>query len=115
MIAKRMTASPTARWGITHCMYTMGAKTPRAYMAAALDYTLEDGIAEAITCPTLVCDAEDDIFFAGQPKILFDHLTCRKTLLSFTNAEGAGAHCQVSASRLAFARIYNWLDEVIGS
>jgi len=96
-------------------MYAMGARTPRAYMAKALDYTLENGIAEAITCPTLVCEAENDIFFAGQPKMLFDHLTCPKALLSFTSVEGAGAHCQVSASRLAFARIYNWLNEVFRS
>lgn len=112
LIANAMAKSPTARWGVTHGMYAMGAKTPRAYMAAALDYTLENGIAEAIACPTLVCEAEEDIFFAGQPKMLYDHLTCPKTLLTFTSAEGAGAHCQVSASRLAFARIYNWLDEI---
>jgi len=112
MIARTMASYPTARWGVTHGMYAMGARTPRAYMAKALDYTLENGIAEAITCPTLVCEAENDIFFAGQPKMLFDHLTCAKTLLSFTSVEGAGAHCQVSASRLAFARIYNWLNEV---
>jgi len=115
MIARTMASNPTARWGVTHGMYAMGARTPRAYMAKALDYTLENGIAEAITCLTLVCEAENDIFFAGQPKMLFDHLTCPKALLSFTSVEGAGAHCQVSASRLAFARIYNWLNEVFRS
>jgi len=47
----------------------------------------------AISCPTLVCDAEGDIFFKGQPEELFDHLTCEKTFLRFTEAEGAGAHC----------------------
>jgi len=29
----------------------------------------------------------------------------------FTNAEGAGAHCHTGAQRLAFARIYDWLDD----
>ncbi len=43
---------------------------------------LRDGIAEAISCPTLVLDAE-------------------------------GAHCQVGANRLAFARIYNRVDETL--
>jgi predicted alpha/beta-fold hydrolase len=89
------------------------AKTPREYMAASLDYTLAGGVAEAIVCPTLVCEAEDDVFFAGQPELLYDHLTCPKTLLRFTTAEGAGAHCQVSALRLAFVRIYDWLDDVL--
>ena len=72
-----------------------------------------DGIAEQITCPTLVCDADEDTFFDGQPEMLFDHLTCQKALLDFTAAEGAGAHCQSGAQRLAFGRIYDWLDDVL--
>ncbi len=45
--------------------------------------------------------------------MLFDHLTCQKALLDFTAAEGAGAHCQSGAQRLAFGRIYDWLDDVL--
>ena len=111
MIEAPMKASPRAGWGITQGMYAMGAPTPRAYLAAAQDYNLRNGIAEAISCPTLVCEAEGDIFFKGQPQELFDHLTCPKTLLRFTNSEGAGPHCQVGAGRMAFARMYDWLDE----
>ncbi len=29
------------------------------------------------------------------------------------DAEGAGAHCEVGASSLAFARVYDWLDETL--
>ncbi len=108
-----MKTNPTLRWALTHGMYAMGAPTPRAYAAACLDYNLMDGIAEAIRCPTLVCDAEADLFFRGQPQALFDHLTCPKTLMQFTEREGAGDHCQAGASRLAFARIYDWLDETL--
>jgi len=36
-------------------------------------------------------------------------------LLRFTVEEGAGDHCQVGANRLAFARIYDWLDETFAS
>jgi hypothetical protein len=113
MIEASMKASLTVNWAINHGMYAMGAPTPRAYLAAALAYNLRDGVAEAITCPTLVCEAEGDLFFKGQPQELFDHLTCPKTLLRFTESEGAGAHCQVGASRLAYARIYDWLDETL--
>jgi pimeloyl-ACP methyl ester carboxylesterase len=112
ILARIMATSPTARWAFTHGMYAMGATSPRGFMAASLPYSLADGVAEAITCPTLVCEAEDDLFFTDQPRLLYDHLTCRKTLLRFTAAEGAGAHCQVSASRLAFGRIYDWLDGI---
>jgi len=108
-----MAANPTARWAITHGSYVMGTPTPRAFLASYLDYTLGGGVAERITCPTLVCDAEQDLFFAGQPEQLYDHLTCPRTLLRFTTAEGAGAHCHSGAQRTAFARIYDWLDDVL--
>jgi hypothetical protein len=36
---------------------------------------LRDGVVEAISCPMLVCEAEDDLFFKGQPQQLYDHLT----------------------------------------
>jgi len=32
------------------------------------------------------------MFFKGQPEELYNHLTCPKTLMRFTEAEGAGAH-----------------------
>ena len=108
-----MKTHPTARWAFAHGMYAMGAPTPRAYLAASLAYNLRNGVAESIACPTLVCEAEGDLFFKGQPQELYDHLTCRKTLMRFTNDEGAGAHCQVGAGRLAFARIYDWLEETL--
>ena len=68
---------------------------------------------KAIKCPTLVCDAEDDLFFKGQPQELYDHLTCSKAITRFIEAEGAGAHCEIGASRLAFARIFDWLEETM--
>jgi len=106
-----MKVSPTARWSLIHGMYSFGAATPSAYLHAALAYNLKDGVAERIRCPTLVCDAQDDLFFKGQPQQLYDHLTCRKTLMSFSDEDGAGSHCEVAAQRLAFARMYDWLDE----
>lgn len=113
MIEQLMATDPNIRWAATHGQYVMGVDSPRAFFASYLDYTLADGIAERITCPTLVCEAASDIFFEGQPQLLFDHLVCPKTLLEFTDAEGAGAHCQAGAARLAFARIYDWLDDVV--
>ncbi|WP_246725081.1 S9 family peptidase [Beijerinckia sp. L45] len=112
-IKQAMKISPTVRWAMIYGMYSFGAASPSAYVHAALDYTLADGVAERIRCPTLVCDAEGDLFFKGQPQQLFDHLTCKKTLLTFTDQEGAGAHCQFGALRFAFARIFDWLDETL--
>ena len=114
ILAEQMKASPTARWSYAHGMWATGAKSPRAFIAKALEYNLKDGVAEQIRCPTLVCDAESDLFFKEQPQALYDHLTCSKTMVRFTTAEGAGAHCQVGAGRLAFARMFDWLDETLG-
>lgn len=115
MIEQLMASDPNIRWAATHGQYAMGVDSPRAFFASYLDYTLAGGIAEQIACPTLVCESATDIFFDGQPQLLFDHLTCPKTLLEFTEAEGAGAHCQAGAQRLAFARIYDWLDDTLAA
>jgi pimeloyl-ACP methyl ester carboxylesterase len=112
-IETMMAEDPSTRWAITHGSYVMGTSTPRTFLASYLDYTLTGGIAEKITCPTLVCEAEEDLFFGGQPQQLYDHLTCPKKLLRFSTAEGAGAHCQSGAQRLALARIYDWLDDIL--
>jgi pimeloyl-ACP methyl ester carboxylesterase len=108
-----MAQDPISRWAFNHGMYVMGVDTPRAFTASYLDYTLSGGIAERIQCPTLVCDAEDDMFFKGQPEQLYDHLTCPKTLMLFTAEEGAGAHCHTGAMRLSIARIFDWLDDTL--
>jgi len=110
-IEAAMAADATTRWGVTHGMWAMGVDTPRQFLASYLDYTLASGIAEQIRCPTLICEGEEDGFFAGQPQEIYDHLTCPKQLLHFSANEGAGAHCQSGAQRLAFARIFDWLDE----
>ena len=92
----------------------MGEPTPHATVAKILQFTLSGGIAEQISCPTLVLDAEEDMYLKGQPDVLFEHLTCPKTMIRFTTAEGAGAHCQCGADRLSNARIFDWLDDTFG-
>lgn len=113
MLEHAMQTNSVARWAFTHGMWVTGTDSPRGYLAATQDFHLRDGIAELIRCPTLVCDAEKDLFFQGQAQQLYDHLTCPRTLLHFADAEGAGAHCEVGAARLAYARIYDWLDETL--
>jgi alpha-beta hydrolase superfamily lysophospholipase len=113
MLEETMRTNSTARWAFTHGMYTFGTATPRAYLAATQSYHLRGGVAEQIRCPTLVCDAEKDLYFKGQAEQLFEHLTCEKTLMKFTDAEGAGAHCEAGASRLAYGRLYDWLSDTL--
>lgn len=113
-IVESMKSSPTSKWAGEHAGFVMGESTPHGIVAKILKFNLRDGIAEQISCPTLVLAAEEDIFFKGQPEELYEHLTCPKTMIRFAAEEGAGAHCQVGADRLASARIYDWLDKTFG-
>jgi pimeloyl-ACP methyl ester carboxylesterase len=106
--------SPITKWLGDHGGWVMGQATPHETIAKVLTFSLRNGIAERISCPTLVLNAEDDMFFAGQPEELFAHLGCPKDMIHFTIAEGAGAHCQVGTDRLSNARVYDWLDETFG-
>jgi pimeloyl-ACP methyl ester carboxylesterase len=113
MLKDAMQTSTVARWAFNHGMFVTGTNSPRAYLAATQSFNLQNGIAEQIQCPTLVCDAGKDLFFQGQAEQLFDHLTCPKKMIIFTDTEGAAAHCEMGASRLAYARIYDWLDDTL--
>ncbi|MEV4055467.1 alpha/beta fold hydrolase [Amycolatopsis sp. NPDC049688] len=117
MLAAGRQASPTLRWACDHGRYVLGAASDREFIAKYLEYTLEGGVAEKITCPVLVCEAADDLFFGGveetEPRRLYAHLEAPKTLLTFTAEEGADAHCHVGAQRLAVGRIYDWLDRTL--
>jgi hypothetical protein len=68
-------------------MFATGTLSPRAHVAATLDYHLGNGIAEQIACPTRVLEAEEDMFFRGQPQELYDHLTCPRTFMRFSVAD----------------------------
>ncbi|NUR83828.1 MAG: alpha/beta fold hydrolase [Nonomuraea sp.] len=108
-LAELMAGNPVMRWAFTHGSWATGLSYS-GYATAMLGYHVRDGIAERITCPTLVCAAPGDTFFQGQPEALFEHLTCEKTFMEFTAAEGADAHCQSGALRLAMGRIGAWLE-----
>ena len=113
-IEEAFNSSPGAKWGGEQAGFVMGEPTPHAVVAKMLLFNLRDGIAERISCPTLVLDAEQDQYLRGQPDQLYAHLTSPKTMIRFTTAEGAGAHCQCGADRLANAGIYDWLDDTLG-
>jgi hypothetical protein len=84
-----------------------------ALIQATADWTLA-GVANQIQCPTLVCEAEHDHFFAGQPKALYDNLTCPKTFMLFKELDGAEEHCQFGALLHYNHRVFEWLDAKMG-
>ncbi|MGC1928215.1 MAG: alpha/beta hydrolase [Candidatus Nitrosopolaris sp.] len=99
----------TAKWAFTHGMWVFGVTTPFELIRKITDFNLR-GIAEKIRCPTLVMEAQEDESFPGQPKMVYDALTCPKKYILFTKEEGAEDHCHLAALSLANQRIFDWLD-----
>ena len=105
-------SDPNIRFNIKHGMWTTGINTPFELIQGSKNYTVKN-IAQNIKCPTLVLEAEKDDSFPGQPKRVFDALTCPKKYILFTEEEGAEEHCQTGAPALSNQRIFDWLDETI--
>jgi pimeloyl-ACP methyl ester carboxylesterase len=100
-----------ARWMLSNGFWTYGAKDFEDLERISKPYTLE-GVADRITCPTLVLDAENDEFFKGQADQVYAALTCEKELILFREDEGGGEHCQEGALFLLHQRTFDWVDNL---
>ena len=107
----RMKTDVGFRWSVNNGMFTFGKKTPAEFFLATYDYNLIK-TAPLIKIPALVVDAEDDQFFPGQAKQLFEAISGPKTYMMFTRQDMASAHCQMGAMDIANQRILDWLDEL---
>jgi dienelactone hydrolase len=102
------------RWAVLNGRWTFAVATVQELIEQMAKYDLAP-VVDQIACPTLVCDAENDQFFKGQPQALYDALSCPKTLLKFTAAEGAEEHCHEGALTLFHQRMFDWLDDTLAS
>lgn len=100
------------RWAIENGKFTFQAHSAIELIEKTEPYTPE-GIAEKIVCPTLVCEAEDDHAFNGQPGQLYNALICPKAYRKFTKKEGAEEHCHFGALQLFNHEIFEWLDQTL--
>jgi pimeloyl-ACP methyl ester carboxylesterase len=98
------------RFNLKHGMWTTGTNSPFELIQGSKQYCVKD-IAQKIECPTLVLEAEKDDSFPGQPKKVYDALTCPKKYKLFTTEEGAEEHCQSGAPAISNQHIFDWLDE----
>ena len=109
-----MPRNTTVRWAVMDGIWKLNVASPFRLVREYLRYNLK-GVSGRITCPVLICDSEDEMFFHGQSRILFDNLSCPKELVLFSGEEGAGEHCQAGAMLLAHQRIFDWLDDQMNS
>ncbi|MGW4248910.1 alpha/beta hydrolase family protein [Nocardia sp. NPDC004722] len=107
-----MAVNTTMRWALRNGQWTFGVSSPAEYVRATADYTLA-GVVDGIQCPTIVFDAENDLFFQGEAPRVYEALTCEKELITGTAAEGAGEHCHAGAMVLTHQRMFDWLDEAL--
>ena len=107
-----MAASTSTRWAVRNGLWTFGLSEFSEMVKASQDYTMA-GVADQISCPTLVLDAENDQFFRGQPQKIYDALTCPKASVLFREDEGGGEHCHEGAVALFHQRTFDWLDATL--
>ncbi|MEU4347707.1 alpha/beta fold hydrolase [Streptomyces sp. NPDC023838] len=105
-----MSHSTQLRWFLRHGMWAFGATTPAEALRACMPYNL-DGVAEHITCPTLVLDAENDVVARGEAQRVHAALRAEKDLVRFAAADGSGEHCQEGAALHFHQQVFDWLDE----
>lgn len=77
-------------------------------------YTVAD-VADRIRTPLLILAPEGEQFWPGQSEQLAELTAPVSTLMKFTAAEGADLHCQPLARTLTTERMYDWLEDRIGS
>ncbi|MFF1557041.1 alpha/beta hydrolase family protein [Streptomyces sp. NPDC058279] len=64
-----------------------------------------------IKAPTLVLDYDDEQFYPGQPRLMFDKLTAPKDYVKLTAATGAQLHCSPMAPQQHCDVVFDWLRE----
>jgi hypothetical protein len=106
--------SPSTRSVLALRMRPYGVSTPYEFFSVARDYALTDELIAQITTPVLVTDPENEQFWPGQSRELFEKLPREpKAIIAFTQEEGADSHCEPTASGLRGERIFDWLGEQI--
>ncbi|MGH7133121.1 MAG: alpha/beta hydrolase family protein [Phycisphaerales bacterium] len=109
-MAKSMDAATKAN--LNFRMRPYGVTSYYDVYKATMQYSLED-VAGRIQCPMLITSPVNEAYWPGQSQRLYDLLRSPKTLVPFTESDGADLHCEPQAPGLRDLRVFNWLDEVL--
>ncbi|GLW45075.1 alpha/beta hydrolase [Streptomyces sp. NBRC 14336] len=82
-----------------------------ARRVVAMDIT---GVVRRIQAPTLVLDYQDEAFYPGQPRQMYELLRTRKDYLKLTAATGAQLHCSPMAPQQHCEVVFDWLEDTLG-
>lgn len=90
-----------------------GLESPFDVFRRAQQFRLTDELIGQIKTPLLVTDPDDEVFWPGQPRALYERLTGDKDLVRFTAEEGANFHCEPAGNAVRAQRIFDWLEEKV--
>ena len=79
---------------------------------AVLEYNLR-GVADQITCPLLITEPANEVYWPGQSRQLYDLVKSPKALVHFSESDGADLHCEPKGTGLRDLRVFNWLDDTL--
>lgn len=99
------------RWAIDQTKWSFMASPYQAFLIVRA-MTLK-GVSDKIQCPVLICDAENDEFFKGEPLKLKEALGERGIFVGFTTREAAENHCQIGASVYLNQVVLEWFKGII--
>jgi len=91
-----------------------GVTDPFDLFTEVRKYQVRD-VAGQITTPLLILDPDDEQFFPGQPRQLYDLLPGEKAIIGFTRAQGANFHGQPTGRQLTHTQMLDWLADHLPS
>ncbi|MDN5384451.1 dipeptidyl aminopeptidase [Streptomyces sp. LB8] len=68
-------------------------------------------VVQRITTPLLITDPEDEHFWPGASRRLYDALPGPRELIRFPASEGSHLHCEPMGRAVFEQRVFDWLDE----
>jgi hypothetical protein len=107
--------SKSLRWTMKFRSLPYGVDSPYELFKRAGDYRLDADTGARISCPLLITDPENEQFWPGQSQRLAEMVGDNATLMPFTAEEGADGHCEPKAPALRAERVFDWLDDQLGS
>jgi hypothetical protein len=108
MAQAQASASPETARTFAFRSKPYGQADPFDLFTEVRKYQVRD-VAGQITTPLLILDPDDEQFFPGQPRELYDLLPGEKEILGFTQAQGANFHCQPTGRQLTHTQMLDWL------
>jgi len=99
-------------WFIGNGMWTFNVNDPSDLMHALKKYNLK-GVAEKISCDSLIVNGTADTFMQGEAIKLYDNLKCKKTYMLFDDESTGELHCQLGALGISNEKIYTWLNTAL--